>query len=131
MDIFMSFPVEDVQRSTAFYTALGWTFDEARSQEGGACFLIDDDTYVMALSRAVYASVGGVESLVGGPGTPSPVTISYSLPSREDVDALLARAEAAGARIGDTDDYGFMYQRQFDDPDGYHYSPFWARPAAE
>ena len=37
---------------------------------------------------------------------------------------------AAGGRIGDTDDYPFMYQRQFDDPDGYHYSPFWMKPDA-
>jgi len=24
-----------------------------------------------------------------------------------------------------------MYQRQFDDPDGYHYSPFWMKPEVE
>ncbi|GAB2548115.1 hypothetical protein GCM10027268_22340 [Brachybacterium huguangmaarense] len=40
------------------------------------------------------------------------------------------RARAAGGRIGDTDEYPFMYQRQFDDPDGYHYSPFWMDPTA-
>ena len=27
-----------------------------------------------------------------------------------------------------TDDYPFMYQRQFDDLDGYHYSPYWMKP---
>ncbi|MEU1888456.1 hypothetical protein ABZ491_23590 [Micromonospora rifamycinica] len=42
-------------------------------------------------------------------------------------DELIDRAGAAGGRIGDTDDYPFMYQRQFDDPDGYHYSPFWMK----
>jgi predicted lactoylglutathione lyase len=44
------------------------------------------------------------------------------------VDELVERARAAGGRIGDTDDYPFMYQRQFDDLDGYHYSPFWMKP---
>ena len=34
------------------------------------------------------------------------------------------------AAVGDTDDYPFMYQRQFDDLDGYHYSPFWMKPDA-
>jgi predicted lactoylglutathione lyase len=24
-----------------------------------------------------------------------------------------------------------MYQRQFDAPDGYHYSPFWMKPATD
>ena len=45
-------------------------------------------------------------------------------------DALAVAAESAGGRLGDTDEYGFMYQRQFDDPDGYHFSPFWADPDA-
>jgi hypothetical protein len=127
MNIFVNFPVDDVARSRAFYTALGWRLDESMSSDEGVCFLIDDDKYVMAISRAMYERVGATEALVGGPGTPSPVTVAFSLDSREAVDDLLARAEAAGARIGDTDDYDFMYQRQFDDPDGYHYSPFWAR----
>ena len=48
--------------------------------------------------------------------------------ARANINALLDRAEKAGARIGDTDDYGFMNQRQLDDPEGYHYSPFWAEP---
>ena len=103
MNVFVSFPVDDVVRAKAFYSALGLTMNEA-------------------------ISVGGTEDLVGGSGTPSPVTLSWALDSREEVDALLGRAEKAGARIGDTDDYGFMYQRQFDDPEGYHYSPFWAEP---
>lgn len=128
MNIFVNFPVESVERSKDFYAAIGWTLNEALSDENVACFLVDDDKYVMALSRSFYASVGGDEALVGGPGTPSPVTVAFSLPSREDVDALIAKAEAAGARIGSTDDYDFMYQRQFDDPDGYHFSPFWMRP---
>jgi len=52
----------------------------------------------------------------------------FDLGSREVVDEFVQRAGAAGGRIGDTDDYPFMYQRQFDDPDGYHYSPFWMKP---
>ena len=127
MNSFVNFPVDDVARSKAFYIALGWPMDESMSSDDGGCFKLADEQYVMALSRAMYESVGATEALVGGPGTPSPVTVAFQLGSREEVDALLERAEAAGARIGDTDDYDFMYQRQFDDPDGYHFSPFWAR----
>ena len=90
MSLFITCPVDSVDRATAFYTAL-----------------------------------------VGGPNTPSKVNVSFDLISREAVDELIERAAAAGGRIGDTDDYAFMYQRQFDDPDGYHYSPFWMKPDAE
>ena len=127
MSLFITCPVESVERATAFYNALGWTLNTDMSDDNVSCFAIAPEQYVMLGSREMYASVGGVEELIGGPHTPSKVTVSFDLGSREAVDELAERAGAAGGRIGDTDDYPFMYQRQFDDPDGYHYSPFWMK----
>ena len=128
MSLFITCPVDDVERATEFYTAVGWTLNAEMSGDNVSCFEIAPDQYVMLGSHEMYASVGGVTELVGGPGTPSKVTVSFDLDSREAVDDMVERAGAAGGRIGDTDDYPFMYQRQFDDPDGYHYSPFWLKP---
>lgn len=122
MSLFTTCPVESVERATAFCTELGWTLHAEMSDHDAACFAIAPDQYVMLGSRAMYAGVGGVEELVGGPGTPSKVTVSLDLGSRAAVDEIVERAGVAGGRMGDTDDYPFMYQRQFDDPDGYHYS---------
>ena len=58
MSLFITCPVESVDRATAFYTALGWTLNAGMSDHHVSC------------------------------------------------------------------DYPFKYQRQFDEPDGYHYSPF-------
>ncbi|WDG17787.1 VOC family protein [Microbacterium sp. Clip185] len=127
MSLFLTCPVADVQRATAFYTALGWSRNAEMSNDDVSCFAIAPDQYVMLGSREMYASVGGTEDLIGGPETPSKITVSFDLDSREAVDDLVERARAAGGRIGDVDDYPFMYQRQFDDPDGYHYSPFWMK----
>ena len=131
MSLFITCPVENVERATAFYTALGWTLNAEMSDHNVSCFAIAPEQYVMLGSRKMYASVGGVEELIGGPRTPSKVTVSFDLGSREAVDELAERAGAAGGRIGDIDDYPFMYQRQFDDPDGYHYSPFWMKADAD
>lgn len=131
MSLYLSCPVENVERATAFYTALGWVLNAEMSGEGVSCFEVAAGQYVMLSSREAYASVGGVEELIGGPDTPSKITVSFDLESRAAVDELVERARAAGGRIGDTDEYPFMYQRQFDDPDGYHYSPFWMKPEAE
>ncbi|MBN9605529.1 MAG: glyoxalase [Actinomycetales bacterium] len=128
MSLFITCPVESVERASAFYAALGWTYNPAMSDENVACFAIAPEQYLMLGTREMYARVGGTEALVGDADTPSKVTVSFDLPSREAVDALVEAAGAAGGRIGDIDDYDFMYQRQFDDPDGYHYSPFWMRP---
>ncbi|WP_430591481.1 VOC family protein [Humidisolicoccus flavus] len=131
MSLYITCPVESVERSTAFYTALGWPLNAEMSNDSVSCFTIAPEQFLMLGSREMYASVGGVESLIGGPDTPSKVTVSFDLDSQAAVDALVERAGAAGGRIGDTDDYPFMYQRQFDDPDGYHYSPFWMKPNIE
>jgi predicted lactoylglutathione lyase len=131
MSLFITRPVESVGRATAFYTALGWTLNTGMSDHNVSCFAIAREQYVMLGSREMYASVGATEDLVGTADTTSKVTVSFDLGSREAVDELVERAGAAGGRIGDTDDYPFMYQRQFDDPDGYHYSPFWMKPDAD
>ena len=130
MSLFITCPVESVERATAFYTALGWELNPEMSGEQVSCVAIGgggSDQFLMLGSREMYASVGGTEELIGGPDTPSKVTLSFEIESREALDELIERARAAGGRVGDTDDYPFMLQRQFDDPDGYHYSPFWMK----
>ena len=131
MALFITCPVDDLERATGFYKALGWELNPDMSDHNVSCFAIAPEQYLMLGSRAMSASVGGTEELVGGPDTPSKVTVSFDLPSREAVDDLVERAAGAGGRVGDTDDYPFMYQRQFDDLDGYHYSPFWMKPDAD
>src|SRR5215212_4349982 len=104
MSLFITCPVESVERATAFYTALGWTLNAEMSDHNVSCFAIAPEQYVMLGSREMYASVGGLEQLVGGPDTPSKVTVSFELGSREAVDDLTERADAAGGRIGETDE---------------------------
>jgi len=129
MQIFINLPVEDVDRAKAFYTALGWSINENFTDANAACVVLDDDKYLMVLRRDFYATFLDGKT-VGDPSTTSLALVSFDLPSREAVDAFTERAAAAGARIGMTQDLGFMYQRQFDDPDGNHFEPFWMDPAA-
>src|SRR3712207_9416634 len=131
MSLFITCPVESVERATAFYTALGWTLNAEMSDHNVSCFAIAPEQYVMLGSREMYASVGGVEELVGGPHTPSKVTVSFDLGSREAVDELAERAGAAGGRGGGTGGHPFIYQRPFADLDGYHHSPFLVKPDAD
>ena len=61
MSLFITCPVESVERATAFYKALGWTLNHDMSDHNVSCFAIAPDQYVMLGSREMYASVGGVE----------------------------------------------------------------------
>jgi predicted lactoylglutathione lyase len=53
--------------------------------------------------------------------TTSEVLICISADSRADVDGIVEKAKAAGTVIDPTptQDFGFMYGRSFEDPDGH------------
>ncbi len=128
MNFFATIPVSDLQRSRAFYAALGWTINEQMSDQNGACVVIDEGVHLMIAERDFFASLGDGTKATGDPATTSMVAFAFDFPNREDVDAFLARAEEAGGKIHATDDYGFMYQRPFEDPDGNQFAPFWMNP---
>jgi uncharacterized protein len=128
MNFFASFPVTDVERSKAFYTALGWTINERMTDQNAVCAMLSDGVYLMASRRDFFESLGDGTKQVGDPAMISMVAFAFDFPSRDEVDAFVAKAEAAGATIGSTDDYGFMYQRDFEDPDGNQFAPFWMDP---
>ncbi len=130
MNFFANFPVSDLDRSKAFFTALGWRINEAVTDDNAACFVLGDGVYLMALRRDYYASLGDGSKQIGDPATTSLVTFAFDLPTRGEVDTFVDRAAAAGAKVGATADYGFMYQRPFEDPDGNQFAPFWMDPEA-
>ena len=114
--------VGDLDRSRAFYEKLGWT-GSLRAAEGVAFFQCGG----MALAlwpRADLAADAGVE--ISRP-TFHAVALAQNLRSREEVDAAMAEAGRAGARIvkaaGETF-YG-GYAGYFADPDGFLWEIAW------
>jgi predicted lactoylglutathione lyase len=129
MNFFANIPVADLDRSRAFFTALGWATDERFGDVNAACFVLDDGVHLMLTTRDFFAGLGDGSKQVGDPAATTLVAFAFDFPSRDDVDAFIERARGAGAKIGATDDYGFMYQRDFQDPDGHQFAPFWMDPA--
>jgi len=130
MNFFATFPVSDLERSKTFFAALGWRLNEQMTDQNGACFVLDEGLHLMIASRDFFGSLTDGRKQVGDPATTSMVTFAFDFSTREDVDAFVENAEAAGAKILPTDDYGFMYQRPFEDPDGNQFAPFWVDPEA-
>ena len=62
----------------------------------------------------------------------SQVLICLSADSRDAVDDMVGKAQGAGggADPGPKQDYGFMYGRSFEDPDGHHWEVMWMDVAA-
>ncbi|WP_243382440.1 VOC family protein [Geothrix alkalitolerans] len=127
--IFVNLPVTDLKRSMAFYAALGFTNNPAFSDETAACMVWSEAIYVMLLTHAKWRTFTARPI---PPPTSSEVMLSLSCESREAVDAMNAAAAAHGGKadINPIQDLGFMYGRDFADPDGHAWGPVWMDPSA-
>lgn len=120
--------VKDVARSTAFYVALGWPLSSA-SVPGDVSFFKTAGGLLALWSEDLLAEDAGLSG--GAVGDRRGRSLAINLESREDVDAALAAAAAAGARItkpAAATDWG-GYNGYFADLDGHlwevAHNPFW------
>jgi predicted lactoylglutathione lyase len=85
--------VADVGRARAFYESLGWTTRAAPDDD--VVFFAAGGTIVALWSRESLAEDTAVKDAGGWGG----ITLAYNTRSAEEVDAVLAEAERAGATI--------------------------------
>lgn len=123
--IFVNFPVSDVQTSTDFYIALGARKDDRFSDETASCLVLSDTVHVMVLSHEKFSQFTPKE--IADAKRTTEVLVALSCDSREDVDQTIDRAAAAGGRADPApkQDFGFMYSRSFEDPDGHIFEMMW------
>jgi uncharacterized protein len=127
--LFLNLPVTDLTASRAFFAALGFEFNEKFCDEGAACMVVSEQGYVMLLQRDRFADF--VTKPIADATNETALTACVTASNREEVDSLLAAAEAAGGTAAkDPQDYGFMYQRSFHDLDGHHWEVAWMDPVA-
>jgi catechol 2,3-dioxygenase-like lactoylglutathione lyase family enzyme len=107
--------VADLDRARTFYQALGFV---DRANEGDGVVFFNSNGMVLALwGRDQLAEDSAVTDGGGWGG----VTLAHNVRSPAEVDAVLAEAEAAGARIGRGGAPTFWggYSGVFIDPDGH------------
>ena len=107
--------VGDLGRARAFYLALGWA--TAAAPEDDVVFFQAGGMIVALWDRDRLARDSAVTDGGGWGG----VTLAYNARSESEVDAVMAEAEAAGARVGRPAGPTFWggYSGVFIDPDGH------------
>jgi hypothetical protein len=128
--MFVSLPVTDLERAKAFYTAVGFTLNPKFTDHNAACVIVEDDhSYLMLVVRDFFQTMTDLP--IGDPAVNPTGSISVFLDSREEVDKALADGIAAGGvEPHPAADYGFMYQRGLNDPDGNPLEFGWMDPVA-
>jgi predicted lactoylglutathione lyase len=118
--IFVNLPVRDLEKSKSFFAALGYANNPQFTDENAACIVISDAIYVMLLVEPFFQ--GFTRKTIADARTHTEVILCLSADTRAGVDALADKAIAAGgSETLEAKDYGFMYQRSFQDLDGHQW----------
>ena len=121
--VYIMLPVADLPNSIAFFQAVGFPQNPQFSDGNGACIVVSDTIFVMLATHARFRDF--TPKAICDTSQAVEVLVSLSCESREEVDALVARALAAGGSTYDKpEDLGFMYSHSFVDPDGHGWGLF-------
>lgn len=131
--------VEDLERSLAFYRRLGLQSPGVVATEfPGDEEMAAGDIAIFELERGMFLCVYPRKELAKDAKIPAPqpstgtFSIGHAVSSKEEVDALLVAAAAAGARVTvEAYERPFgVYSGYFTDPDGHLWEVLW-NPALE
>lgn len=117
--------VDDLTRARAFYAdGLGW---EPVMEADEVVFFQLNGLVLGLFGRADLAADAGLEDAGTGAGG---MALGYNVRARADVDAVLAEAVAAGARLlkPGRDTFWGGYAGYFADPDGHLWEVAWNPP---
>ncbi|UPK74941.1 VOC family protein [Nocardioidaceae bacterium SCSIO 66511] len=127
--LFVNLPVADLDKSVAFFTALGFEFNADFTDENATAMVVNDQATVMLLVRDFFSTF--TDKSIADTSASAQAILALSADSREDVDQVVSKAvEAGGRKSRETKDEGFMYGGAFEDLDGHEWEIMWMDPSA-
>lgn len=128
--IIINLPVKELDKSKAFFSALGYRFDPQFSGESTAMMVIAEGSiYAMLTTEDFFKSL--IDKPLARAKEANEVVLCLTCESRDEVDRLIAKAVAAGGRTPHPpEDHGFMYDQGFEDLDGHLWNLVWTAPQA-
>jgi len=122
--LWINLPVKDVKVSKAFFVKLGFSFNpEYGDSDTSLCLIVDEKkTAVMLFEEKQFRQ--STMNEITDTRTSNELIISFSAETREQVDEMAKKAEAAGANVFSKPEelQGWMYNFAFADPDGHRWN---------
>jgi uncharacterized protein len=118
--IFVNLPVKDLNKSIAFFTKLGFSFNPQFTDENATCMIISENIYVMLLVEKFFKTF--TKKDISDANKTTEVLISIDAESRYKVDEMVKKAvEAGGLIYAEPMDNDMMYAHSFADLDGHQW----------
>ncbi|CAN5509075.1 VOC family protein [soil metagenome] len=122
--IFVNLPVKDLSRSMDFFKKLGYTFNPQFTDETAACMVISEDIFAMLLTEAKFKIFTPKD--IADSTKSTEVITCLSAESKDNVNEIVDKAlQAGGTETRESQDYGFMFGRSFNDLDGHIWEIMW------
>ena len=115
---FITLGVEDLERARAFYVAMGWRPSSYGEGLGVVFFQAGAQVFALYPGQELARDADLPDP---GPPRPGSFTLAYNTRTRDEVDTVMAEAEAAGGKILKPafDIFWGGYVGYFADPDGH------------
>ncbi len=128
--VFINLPVSDLERAKRFYQALGCEINLNFTDDNAACVVWSESVFFMILRTEFMQTF--TKRPIADPSQSVGVMTALSRASRDAVDDTVNAGVGAGGTepTESTQDLGFMYSRQLEDPDGNILEFVWMDPAA-
>ncbi|MGC4096431.1 MAG: hypothetical protein QM706_04885 [Nitrospira sp.] len=122
--IFINLPVKDLNKSMAFFKAIGFSFNPQFTDTTAACMVMGTDIYAMLLTHDKVKEFS--KKQIADAHKTTEVLTALAVESKTKVNELADKAiKAGGTEAYAPKDYGFMFTRSFEDPDGHIWEVFW------
>ena len=127
-NIFVNLPVKDLEKSKAFFVALGATINQQFTDDTASSIVLGGNIFAMLLTHDKYKTFTSKE--IANAGKTSEVLIALGVDSKEEVNRIVdAAVKAGGKETRPAQDYGFMQLRTFEDLDSHHWEVAYMDPS--
>jgi len=125
--IFINLPITNLEQTRAFWSDLGFRFNEQFSDDKALCLILNEGSmYAMLITQPMFATFTN-KPIANGSTTQAIFAIEVN--TREEVDHMVATALSNGAtRFKESVNHGWMYYDSFADLDGHQWEIMHTNP---
>jgi predicted lactoylglutathione lyase len=127
--IYINLPIQNLDITRSFWTALGFSFNEQFSDDKALCLILNEEKgiYAMLITHAFYSTFTNRPI---ADGTTTQVLVAIELNSKTEVNQAISKAMENGAtRYREPVDHGWMYYDTFADLDGHQWEVMYMDPS--